>query len=129
MATESPSHELEWIVGCWENESGAAREVWAQEVDLLLGYSVDIKMDKVEFFEHMRIEQSKNGYDFIVSPFGREWVTFTQKERGDRRISFENTENDYPQLIRYERVGDKLNAVISALDGSNPTPFNKMSCR
>lgn len=124
-----PSHELGWMVGCWESESGQSREVWTQEADLLLGYSIDIKDGKVGFFEQMRIAKTENGYDFIVSPFGGAWVTFSQSALEGETISFVNPDNDYPNVIKYLRSGHKLDAEISALDGGNPTPFNKTACK
>ena len=121
-------HELGWFTGCWQSENGASREVWAQEANILLGYSVDIKDEKIRFFEHMRLIKSDEGYGFIVSPFGGDWVTFTQEERNETSITFVNAENDYPQRIRYERAAKNLNAEISALDGSNPKLFHKVPC-
>ncbi len=114
------------FTGCWESEDGQAREIWSADPSgWLFGYAVNRDADqKVTFFEQMRIA---DGVLTVIGP-NDDAVSFKQVQDSPDYI-FENPDHDYPQRIIYRPSQDRLDAVISFMDGSQKVPFNKRACR
>ena len=128
-ATAADDAALDWLVGCWRNESGDTTERWtAPAPGLLFGSSVTVAEGKVVFFEFMQIEPGDSGYVFSAYPRGIGPNPFPSEAVGEQRISFANAEHDYPQRITYWREGARLNATISAMDGSQPNSWSYQRC-
>ncbi len=120
------------FVGCWESEDGQSREGWTIDPSgWLVGYSSNRNdLGEVTFFEHMRIERGQGADRLVVSGMKGEPVAFTRVETENEQLyRFENSEHDFPQVIVYEPSAGRLDAWISAMDGSNKTPFNKAACK
>ena len=130
IAADTESSPLKWLAGCWTTPDQSAQEVWViADESLLLGFSVDIRDDKVGFYELMTIRRAHdNTWLFTAHPAGQEPGSFEASQIGRQSIVFANAEHDYPQQITYLRAGDKLMATISLLGGANPTHFNKIAC-
>lgn len=119
---------LDWLSGCWQSESGDAREVWSGSEDgYYFGYAVTLQEGQVVFFEQMRIDPGAQPV-FNAYPAGQGPSAFPAMEQTAQSITFANDQHDYPQKIRYTRSGNALNAVISLIDDSRPGTFDYVRC-
>ncbi|MEO0607956.1 MAG: DUF6265 family protein [Pseudomonadota bacterium] len=126
--TRPPSNALDWLTGCWQSESGDAREVWSEAEDgYYFGYAVSLRDGKVVFFEQMRIDPAPMPI-FNAYPAGTGPSAFPATALAAESVTFANPEHDYPQKIQYTRSGDALNAVISLIDDRRPGQFNFIRC-
>ena len=133
--------DLRWMKGCWRTQGGASviTEVWsAPPMPAMLGYSFTTRDGQIRDWEQTRIEVVDNAPTFIAMPRGGAPVRFTLTStefESDSRLhgdsaTFENPEHDYPQRVRYARVGDRLVATIPRIDGAEPIEFHyrRISC-
>ncbi|WP_300395594.1 DUF6265 family protein [Henriciella sp.] len=128
-ATPEAGYPLDWMSGCWKQQTGDTKEVWsASEGGLMFGYSVSVKDGKAGFFEDLRIDQRGDKALYIASPNGKSPTAFTETERTGATIVFENAEHDYPQRIEYGANRVALVAKISKLDGSEARLFAMGRC-
>ena len=128
--TAAHAHELpSWMAGCWVQTEGDAwtEECWTgPRADIMLGSSRTGEGDNLRFWETMQIVLDQENEDGPVwpmvmwaSPLGEQRTMFTLESSDAPGVSFINSENDYPQRIRYWRDDKLLMAEISMLDGSN----------
>lgn len=134
LLTVSPSAgagQLDWMVGCWESSDRSALEVWVKDKDgSLSGFSVTLKEGQFIFHEVLRITTAADGtVSYTAHPDGQSTTTFKTTTVSGQEVTFTNAAHDYPQEVTYKRDGDKLDATISALNGKNPTTFNKQACK
>lgn len=113
-----------FMAGCWNLVEG---EHWTQEcwmepkAGLMLGASREGIADKLKSWEQLRVEQAADGSIVLMAaPGGRSPVAFKASNSSSSAIEFTNAEHDFPQRIRYELKGDRLEAEISLIDGSKP---------
>lgn len=130
IAANTDSGNLDWLAGCWETPDQSAQEVWViEDADLLLGFSVSVRDNKVRFYELMTIRRADDkSWVLTAYPAGQKPGAFTASQLGTQSVMFANAEHDYPQQIMYRREGNKLLATISLLGGANPTNFDKVAC-
>lgn len=120
---------FDWLTGCWETEIGQTREVWTREgPNLLFGHNVVRRDGAVVFFEQLRLEQREGGWVFSAYPRGVGPTEFTLAAPELSSARFENPYHDFPQVIAYERMGDRLTAQASGLEGSNPQQWDYAPC-
>lgn len=124
-AQDSGSPLPGWLAGAWVMESGAA---WADENwsaprggmmmgTARIGFGPDLQQ-----WEYARIVRKTDGrLVFIAQPAGGKAGEFPVVAMSEFAIEFANPAHDYPQRIRYERVGQLLIGEISRLDGSDRT--------
>ena len=111
-----------WLAGAWSMESGArwADETWTTaRGGMMIGASRSgFGPDLVEW-EHSRIvRRADGGISLLTQPQGRLTTEFRMATMSETAIEFANPAHDYPQRIRYERVGQLLIAEVSKMDGS-----------
>lgn len=124
--TTSP---LAWIAGCWMTDNADIVEEWRIGASsLLFGYSVTLKGSIPVFFEQLRIETKDGMSTLFAYPAGQGPTAFPMLSQGERQIIFENTTNDYPQLIDYKRSDDTLIATIALADGSRAKTWVYQQC-
>lgn len=125
--------DLEWLTGRWRAEKAGLRdearyteEVWLKASgDKMFGVSRTMHMRETESFEYLRIEEEgRSRMVLIAQPNGGEPVRFDMISHAPGEIVFENRSHDYPQRVRYKRIGNRLHATISLADGTNPTNWN-----
>jgi hypothetical protein len=95
---------LAWLEGRWEGESGglAMEEHWTSaRGGALLGLHRDVKGERMESFEFLRIQAAAEGTFYYASPRSKPPVAFKLVELGERRAVFENRQHDFPQRILY----------------------------
>jgi len=120
------------FVGCWENENGLEREGWTIDPSgWLIGYAASRDdAGNVTFFEHMRIERSKDPETLVVTGQDGSETRFARRiGEAATEYRFENPDHDYPQVIVYKRNGDTLNAYIALMDGTKKVSFDKSTCK
>jgi len=115
---------LDWLVGKWCTEPAKGRttcETWQPmgADHVMRGETVTIST-KGERREPMRITGEADRLVFHAEPPGQAPTDFAAKQAAAQSIEFVNAAHDYPQRIRYELKGDKLEAEISRIDGSKP---------
>lgn len=134
--------DMQWLKGCWRTSGDGPQitEVWsAPPMPAMVGYAYTVENGEVQSWEHMRIEVIEGIATFVAMPGGGAPVRFQMlpseqpifnDEPPDGVASFVNAEHDYPQRVFYVRRGRHLNAVISAMDGSNRATFEyrRISC-
>lgn len=112
-----------WLAGAWVMEDGAdwADETWTPpRGGMMLGAARTGFGPDVNLWEFTRIERKPSGaVVFLAQPKGKAATEFPLAISGPVSIEFANPANDYPQRIRYERVGQLLIAEISRMDGSD----------
>jgi len=116
--------ELGWMSGRWEAEGvndNLTQESWSEpRGGAMLGYSRSGTGERLREFEFLRIQAGEDGVPtYFAQPGGRPPVAFRLVAHDGTSATFENPRHDFPQRIRYERLGDTMRATISALDGSN----------
>ena len=120
LAAESASLP-DWLAGSWTTPatSGEWSEEWwtPPKAGIMLGASRSGKAEALRFFEHMRIVATAEGIAFCAMPQGKAGACFKAVAAGERSITFENAQNDYPGRITYRREGEELVAEISTLKG------------
>ena len=124
-AAAAETHALpDFMAGCWDLVEG---EHWTQEcwmepkAGLMLGASREGVGSKLSSWEQLRIEHSDGRVILFASPSGRAAVPFEASSVSATIVEFTNAKHDYPQRLRYELKGDRLEAEVSLIDGSKPT--------
>ena len=111
-----------WLTGCHLEKKGErwTEECWtAARAGIMLGSGRNGRGDKLIGWEVMRIEREADGLlTFWGSPMGAKPVPFRAISVSANEVIFSNPSHDYPQRIRYWRVGKLLRAATSLSDGS-----------
>ncbi len=130
-AEDPAGHPFAWLAGCWISEDGSAQEAWAvEDGESVIGFAVALGEEGVSFYEMMTIRRSDDGtWVFTAYPSGQVVTSFRSTSLGDESAVFENPTHDYPQVVRYERFGELLEATIALSDGSRPMTFRKRVCK
>lgn len=112
-----------WLAGAWIMEDGAdwADATWTSPRGGMMmgavrtGFGPDVNV-----WEFTRIERKPGGaVVFLAQPKGKEVTEFPLAVSSPLSIEFANPAHDFPQRIRYERVGQLLIAEFSRMDGSD----------
>jgi hypothetical protein len=128
-AAEVPN--LAWLEGDWCTQRANGRQTcehWGPaRGGTMLGTSQTVRDGRTREFEFMRIVTAAPNGDgpiirlgFIALPNGKNETMFAWSPDRGPGVTFFNVANDYPQRIRYWRVGNKLHAEIALADGSKP---------
>lgn len=111
-----------WLAGAWVMESGArwADETWTPPRGSMMMGAARIGFGpEINEWEHTRIVRKADGsISYFAQPKGGPVSEFPMVNTSEAAIEFANPAHDYPQRIRYERVGQLLITEISKLDGS-----------
>lgn len=117
-----------WLSGVWVNRRDNGQ--WAEEYwtlprgGMMLGAGMSGKDDRVQFFEHMRIETQRDGtIAFVSLKNGAAATVFPLVRQESAMVVFEKPDHDYPQRIVYQMKDGKVFATISNLDGSRAAIF------
>jgi hypothetical protein len=127
---------LRWLSGCWELRSGSrvTHEQWmAPLASQMMGMSRTVARDTVREFEMLRIELRGGVPTYVAMPSGQKEAHFAATVLTDTAVVFDNPAHDFPQRIRYRRVGaDSLVARIEGTTGGRPRgidfPMRRISC-
>ncbi len=109
-----------WLAGCWMTADGNVEEHWTSSLDgtQLFGFSVTRRNGKAIFFEQLRLDAGQQSWTLSAYPNGVGPTAFKGEPAAGQIATFENPQNDYPQIIRYQRAGTTLTGTISLADGT-----------
>jgi hypothetical protein len=117
--------DFAWLSGSWQLGEGAdlGEEHWTlPNGGTLIGMARTIRAGRTVFFEFLRLEETKDGVDYVAQPAGRPPVRFRCTGVTQRSAVFENPKHDFPTRITYTRDGDALVATTSGPEGSREKP-------
>lgn len=132
LITAAPSwasdlNDLQWLSGHWQSsaDGGWSEEHWLPpRGGVMLGVNRSGSAKGRVSFEFLRIALAEDGTPvYWASPGGQPAVPFRLDQHVGSSATFVNPEHDYPARIHYQRDGDRLQATISAMDGSSPMHF------
>jgi len=115
--------DLSWLRGEWLScaPSEVVEEHWIDAGPTgLVGATVTRRGDQSSY-ELARITFHEGGWAFLASPGGRQPPTpfrLTTSEPGT--LVFENPAHDFPQRIRYRRVGETVEVFAGDLQDQGP---------
>jgi len=110
-APQAPGHigDAAFLAGVWREVQGESRveEFWTGPAGgLMLGAGRELAGGKLEFFEHMRIEERGSSLVYVALPFGQNATEFALVSRGPQEVVFANEAHDYPKRITYRLAED-----------------------
>jgi Domain of unknown function (DUF6265) len=131
-----PSDSLTWLTGCWERQSRTMRfeELWtAPRGGTLMGLGRTTRGDTLVEYEFVRIYEDGDTLVYAASPSGQPSAEFRDAPPLGDELLFENPTHDFPQRIRYRRVGpDSLVASIEGVSSGQPRTvtfaFRRVPC-
>lgn len=118
-AQARPTDALAWLAGCWEwrSASGAVQEHWSSATGgMLLGFSRTIRRDTVREYEFVRIYGVGDTLVYEAQPSRQPRAEFRAVPPFEPEIVFENPTHDFPQRIKYRRVGD--DSLLARIEGT-----------
>lgn len=137
FAQESQLEKLAWLSGCWAAESGEAGsgEHWLPLAGgTMFGIGRTVKDGKTVEHEFLQIRLNAEGkVVYIALPSRQREATFIASSIGDRTVTFENPQHDFPQRIFYRALQEnRLAARIEGMGDGNlrgvDFPMNRVPC-
>jgi hypothetical protein len=130
------SADLAFMAGCWRltGNNRTTDEHWlAPAGGTLMGVSRTVANGKTVEYEFLQIRDLPQGVTYIAKPSGQPEAQFTIASKTADEIVFENPKHDFPQRIRYKRVGaDRLEARIEGTMNGKARgidfPYTRVSC-
>lgn len=124
FAQESQLEQLAWLSGCWAAESGEAGsgEHWLPLAGgTMLGIGRTVRNGKTVEHEFLQIRLNAEGrVVYIALPSRQKEATFVASSIGERTVTFENPQHDFPQRIIYRALPEnRLTARIEGMRGGN----------
>ena len=114
-----PAPDLSWMAGYWLDcsQGREASETWTDpRAGVSVGAAVTLRNGRAGF-EFARIAPVDGVLAYADQPSGAAPTVFTLLETSDRRVTFQNLENDFPHRIIYQRTGDVLTGRIEGRMG------------
>lgn len=119
MQASPAQPDLSWMAGYWLDCSRGREvsETWTDpRAGMLVGANVTMRNGRAGL-EFARIAPVDGVLAYAAQPDGAPPTVFALLETSDRRVVFQNPENDFPQRIIYQREGDVLTARIEGRMG------------
>jgi hypothetical protein len=117
-AQASRIDELAWLAGCWQLQAGArtTTEMWMPPAGgLMVGGSRTVVGGTAREFEHLRVSARGDTLIYTAIPSGQSETHFRSASVSGSEVVFENRAHDFPQVIRYRRVG--ADSLIARVEG------------
>ncbi|MEM6726770.1 MAG: hypothetical protein AAF598_22220, partial [Bacteroidota bacterium] len=121
--TNTPSTEnFNWLVGDWTRlnakENQSTFEHWIQENPTLYqGFSYTLQGTDTVWQEHVQLIKEQASWSLNITGQGESTPTkFSLTNIQSKGFLAENPDNEFPKKIKYQKVGNKLEALISAGD-------------
>lgn len=136
--TQQPARlaSLAWLAGCWERRAGArvVEEQWMRPRGrVMLGMSRTVSGDSVVDYEQLRISDDGTALVYHAQPLGQPPATFRTASASGAEVVFANPAHDFPQRIRYTRVG--RDSVVARVEGTRDGaergvsfPYARVAC-
>lgn len=135
-AQTATTADLAFMAGCWRLSANGRTidEHWLTPAGgSLMGVSRTVANGKTVEFEFLQIRDLPEGLTYIAKPSGQAEAKFTIASRTADEIVFENPTHDFPQRIRYKKVGaDQLRARIEGTMNGKARgidfPYARVAC-
>lgn len=116
-ASTASIEDFAFIAGHWsvEHNGVVTEEMWtAPKAGAMFGVSRAVRGEKLVSFEFLRIQMRGGDLYYVAQPGGRPPTPFKLALFDGKVATFENSENDFPSKIVYEKLGDdSIRASIS----------------
>lgn len=125
----SAAKELSWMLGCWQSASGS-REYWsvADYPIVIKGEGYSLQDGALTLTEKLTITPVGRSFLLVAEPVSQPVAIFSEIDRSDSSIIFQNSDHDYPQKIIYRRSSSGLEAIISLADDSKTSAWSYAPC-
>jgi hypothetical protein len=135
-AQSATTADLGFMAGCWRLSANGRTidEHWLPPAGgSLMGVSRTVANGKTVEYEFLQIRDLPEGLTYIARPSGQTEAQFKISSKTADEIVFENPTHDFPQRIRYKRVGaDRLEARIEGtMNGKSrgiDFPYARVAC-
>ena len=127
---------LSWLAGCWQQEKAGrvTQEQWMAPMGgTMLGIGRIVANGRTVEYEYLRIEEKDGALVYTANPSGQAQDSFTQTELTGDKVVFANPQHDFPQRIRYTRVGP--DALLAQIEGERngatkviDYPMSRVAC-
>lgn len=114
--------DLSWLEGRWRAcaDGRETVEVWSRADDgLLFGHSVTRRGGRITEWEQLRIVTRSGTSLYQAMPGGRTATDFVLVDQAPEGAVFENRDNDWPNVIVYEREGAGLTVTARGLESED----------
>lgn len=119
---------VQWLVGCWEQQSNNRRtiEIWeAPRGGVMAGGSFVVTDTSIRETEQIRLWAAGDTLIYEAHPATQARTQFRAVPVNDRELVFANPEHDFPQRVIYRRVGN--DSVIAVTEGDRPGRTSPLS--
>jgi hypothetical protein len=117
--------ELSWLEGNWRSSSGSGSlqmQFSSTEGQIILGTSKLVDSNgATTFFEFLQIKQDGSILILSPQPYGKQGVLFQSTLVTNQRVVFENSLNEFPKKITYDKISPAQIKLI-AEGYQNKTP-------
>jgi hypothetical protein len=129
--------DLGFLTGCWRLEANGrtVEEHWLAPLGgSLIGVGRTVSGGKTVEYEFIQIRDLPEGLTYIAKPSNQAEARFTIAAKTADEVIFENPTHDFPQRIRYRRVGpDTLHARIEGTMNGKARgidfPYTRAKCQ
>lgn len=110
---------LDWLLGEWNRTNAkpgrSGIEIWKSiSENEIAGRGINLKGTDTTFVEKLKIIANDNAIYYVAAvPQNKEPVLFKLASQSETKLVFENPKHDFPKVITYEKLGEKLKAVVS----------------
>jgi hypothetical protein len=115
------------LLGKWKTKikDGELKEIWSDRKNMLFGNAFLRQNDRITFREKIALMYINDTLNYIVTFEKRYDSTYFKATTiNDSLLIFENPKNDFPKIIKYQRLEeDKIKATISG-DNNQSETFN-----
>ncbi len=111
-----------WLAGCWEfrHSNRTTIEMWMPPAGgLMLGSSRTVADGAVREWEQLMLRESAGRLIYTARPSGQTEASFTSTEVNESSFTVVNPDHDFPQRIRYSRVG--ADSLVARVEGPGPS--------
>jgi hypothetical protein len=112
---------LSWMMGCWELRAGSrmTTEMWMPPAGgMMVGGSRTVIDGVSREFEHLRVTARGDTLVYTALPSGQSETHFRSTTVSGTEVVFENRAHDFPQVVRYRRVG--ADSLVARIEGPGP---------
>jgi len=111
--------DLAWLTGCWR-QVGQDYErlefLLRPAGKMMVGVSHTIFKGETIEYEYLQIIEEEDGFVYLIAfPSGQNRTAFKLIESENRRALFQNSMHDFPQRIRYEKLGE--DSIMARIEG------------
>jgi hypothetical protein len=127
-----PSENFDWLLGSWirTNEQADRKmfEIWEKKSNTeYFGIGFTMQNGDTVKQEAMKLTQENSTWNLLVKvPDETEWISFNVTKFGKEFFTCENKELDFPQMIKYWKNKDKINALVAGREISISFEFEKI---